>query len=68
MRERTDGKAKSLEEVRDEVKREWMRVRRQELTEAVYQKLRSKYSIVVEQPQEREPLQSGSLSGGIQNQ
>jgi hypothetical protein len=53
VRERIEGSDKSLQEVRDQAQRMWMAVRRRELTETAYQKLREKYSVVIETEQSR---------------
>ena len=45
---RQDERFPALEEIRDEVQREYMVERRQELKDATYQKLREGYEIVVE--------------------
>jgi hypothetical protein len=62
VRERTEGKLKSLEEVRDQARYEWMTARQNELIETTYRKLRQKYAIVVEpgQPQRNEPFEAGT--------
>lgn len=68
VRERTDRTPRSLDDVRDQVRREWIRARQEELTEAVYLNLRKKYSIVVETAPEGGPVQSGSPQRGAQTQ
>jgi hypothetical protein len=68
VRERTDRTPRSLDDVRDQVRREWIRARQEELTEAVYLNLRKKYSIVVETAPEGGPVQSGSPQRGAQSQ
>jgi hypothetical protein len=68
VRERTDGKLRSLDEVRDRARREWIRARQEELTKAVYLNLRKKYSIVVETAPDGGPVQSGSPQRGAQSQ
>jgi hypothetical protein len=62
VRERTEGKLKSLEEMRDQVRYEWMTARQNELMETTYRKLRQKYTIVVEpgQPQRSGPSEAGT--------
>lgn len=45
---RTDGEVAKLGEVRDAVAREWSVVRRREMNEELYRKLRQDYSITVE--------------------
>jgi hypothetical protein len=70
VRERTDGKLKSLDEVRDQARSEWIRARQEELTNTVYLNLRKKYSIVVdtEPVRAREPVQSSNPQRGAQAQ
>jgi len=70
VRERTDGKLRSLDEVRDQAQREWIRARQEELTKTVYLTLRKKYSIVVEtQPVPAGgPVQSSGPQRGAQAQ
>jgi hypothetical protein len=70
VRERTDGKPRSLDEVRDQARREWIRARQEELTKTVYLNLRKKYSIVVETQPVRPggPVQSGGPQRGAQAQ
>jgi hypothetical protein len=68
VRERTDGKLRSLDEVRDQARREWISARQKQLTETVYLNLRKKYSIVVEAAPEGGPVPSGSPQRGAQNQ
>ncbi len=70
MRERTDRKLRSLDEVRDQVRREWTRARQKELMETVYLNLRKKYSIVVETPLVRAggAVQLGNPQHGAQSQ
>ena len=67
MRERTDGKLRTLGEVRDQAQREWIRARQEELTRTVYLNLRKKYTIVVETAPEGGPVQSGSPQRGAQS-
>lgn len=68
VRERTDGKLRSLDEARDQAQREWIHARQEELTKTVYLNLRKKYSIVVETAPEGGPVQSGSPQRGAQSQ
>lgn len=49
--ERTDGRQPDLDEVRDQVRREWEHVRRLEMTEAFYREMLDRYEIVVEWPE-----------------
>jgi hypothetical protein len=39
-----------LAEIRDQVEREWLYLRKKEMQEALYKKLREQYTVVVEQP------------------
>jgi len=48
MELRTDGELAKLAEVRDAVVREWSVVKRRELNDGLYRKLRKKYSVTVE--------------------
>jgi hypothetical protein len=70
VRERTEGKLRSLDDVREQVQREWIRARQKELTEAIYLNLRKKYSIVVETAPVLGggPLQSGDPPRGALSQ
>jgi parvulin-like peptidyl-prolyl isomerase len=51
IHKRTDGRVPALDEIRQAVQREWLTARRKELNEQFYQRLRSRYTVVVEQPQ-----------------
>jgi hypothetical protein len=51
IRERVDGRVPTLAEVRPAVQREWLAARRKEVHEQFYQRLRARYTVVVEQPQ-----------------
>jgi hypothetical protein len=51
VHERTDGRLPALDEVRQAVQREWLTARRKEVNEQFYQRLRARYTVVVEQPQ-----------------
>jgi hypothetical protein len=56
--EREEGRLPPLEEVRDEVARDWLTARREELAETFYQGLRERYEVEVEWPQpEPEPVE-----------
>ena len=68
VRERTERKLRSLDDVRDQARREWIRARQEELTKTVYLNLRKKYAIVVEPAPERGPVQSGNPQRGAQAQ
>lgn len=49
--ERTEGRQPDLDEVRDQVRREWEHARRLEMTEAFYREMLDRYEIVVEWPE-----------------
>jgi PPIC-type PPIASE domain len=49
--ERTDGSLPALEDVRAEVRREWINARRLETNEKFYQILRQRYVVTIERPQ-----------------
>jgi hypothetical protein len=51
VRERVDGRVPALAEVRQAVQREWLAARRKDVNEQFYQRLRARYTVVVEQPQ-----------------
>jgi hypothetical protein len=51
IRERVDGRVLALAEVREAVQREWFAARRKAVNEQFYQRLRARYTVVVEQPQ-----------------
>jgi hypothetical protein len=51
VRERVDGRVPLLAEVRQAVQREWFAARRKAVNEQFYQRLRARYTVVVEQPQ-----------------
>jgi hypothetical protein len=51
IHERTDGRLPALAEVRQAVQREWLATRRKEVNEQFYQRLRARYTVIVEQPQ-----------------
>jgi hypothetical protein len=51
VRERVDGRVPTLAEVREAVQREWFVARRKAVNEQFYQRLRARYTVVVEQPQ-----------------
>lgn len=50
VHERTDGRMPELAEVRDAVRREWLAARRRESNEVFYQRLRDRYTVIVESP------------------
>ena len=47
---RDDGRAAALEQVRDEVRREWIHDQRQQANERFYADLRKRYEVTVERP------------------
>jgi trans-aconitate methyltransferase len=49
IRERIPGRAPVLEAIRGTVVRRWKSARREEVSEAFYQSLRQRYSIIVEE-------------------
>jgi hypothetical protein len=51
VRERVDGRMPALAEVREAVQRAWFAARRKAVQEQFYQRLRARYTVVVEQPQ-----------------
>jgi len=51
VRERVAGRVPALAEVRQAVQREWFAARRKAVNEQFYQRLRARYSVVVEQAQ-----------------
>jgi hypothetical protein len=48
--ERVDGRIPALAEVREAVQREWLAARRKAANEQFYQRLRARYTVIVEQP------------------
>ncbi len=52
---RTDGRMPELSEVRDAVKRDWFAARRREAKEALYGRLRERYTVTVETPDWADP-------------
>jgi hypothetical protein len=50
VRERVDGRVPALAEVRQAVQRAWLVARRQAVNEQFYQRLRARYTVVVEPP------------------
>jgi hypothetical protein len=70
VRERIAGNGRSLDEVRDQVRREWVSARQKQLAETVYLNLRKKYSIVLETQPVRAggPVQSSGPQRGAQGQ
>jgi hypothetical protein len=51
--ETTEGRAPTLEEIRDAVRREWANARRLEANEKFYQDLLKRYTVTIEGPQPR---------------
>jgi parvulin-like peptidyl-prolyl isomerase len=58
--ERSEGGSRPLADVRDAVEREWMEAYHKRTVEATYQKLREKYSVVIET---QGPLAQGAPAG-----
>jgi hypothetical protein len=50
VRERVDGRIPALAEVREVVQREWLAASRKAVNEQFYQRLRARYTVIVEQP------------------
>ena len=48
--ERKPARLPELADVRDQVEREWLYLRKKEMQEAMYKKLREQYTVVVEEP------------------
>jgi hypothetical protein len=59
---RAGGHLPGLDEVRDAVRREWMNAQREKANEALYQRLRARYTVTIEQP---EAVASSPASAGI---
>jgi hypothetical protein len=53
--ERIEGRLPVLEEVRDEVHREWTNAQREAANEALFQKLLGRYTVIIERPQVADP-------------
>jgi hypothetical protein len=63
VRARVDGRVPVLAEVRQAVQREWLAARRTAVHEQFYQRLRARYTVVVEQPQAaRDPIPTGAVA------
>jgi hypothetical protein len=54
VRERTEGRLPSLDDVRDAVRREWANARRLEANEKFYQSLVKRYTVTIDRPQPTE--------------
>ena len=68
VRDRTAGKPRALEEVRDEVRRAWIIEHQREQVEANYRKLREKYSVVVEPtPSQHRRTSASDVEPKVQN-
>lgn len=61
VRERTEDRVPTLEDVRDAVRRAWMNTRRQEANENFYQALLRRYTVTVERP----PAAKGARETGV---
>lgn len=63
VRQRVPGRVPPLDEVRDAVRREWAAKTRRDANEAFYQRLRSRYRVVIED-QPSAPGQPAAAAGG----
>lgn len=70
VHERVEGRDRSLQEVRDQVQRQWISTRRRELTEIAYRKLLEKYSVVIEPEPSRSAAspRPGKMAPKVQGQ
>jgi PPIC-type PPIASE domain len=55
--QRSEGRLPALDEVRDQVRREWLDARRREATDKFYQAILSKYKVKIELPEEKKLAQ-----------
>jgi hypothetical protein len=55
--QRSEGRLPALDEVRDQVRREWLDAKRSEATEKFYQALLSRYKVKIELPEEKKIAQ-----------
>jgi hypothetical protein len=55
--QRSDARLPALDEVRDQVRREWLAAKRKEATEKFYQAILSRYKVKVELPEEKKVAQ-----------
>ncbi len=50
LHERTEGRIPELSEARETVQTQWFAVKRREMNDSIYKRLREKYSVTIEQP------------------
>jgi PPIC-type PPIASE domain len=55
--QRSEGRLPALDEVRDQVRREWLDAKRAEATERFYQAILSRYKVKIEPPEEKKLAQ-----------
>jgi PPIC-type PPIASE domain len=55
--QRSEGRLPALDEVRDQVRREWLDAKRKEATEKFYQAILSRYKVKIELPEEKKVAQ-----------
>jgi PPIC-type PPIASE domain len=55
--QRSEGRLPALDEVRDQVRREWLDAKRKEATDKFYQALLSQYKVKIELPEEKKVAQ-----------
>jgi hypothetical protein len=61
--DRRDARLPQLSEVRDQVEREYLALRRQEMKDGTYQRLRAGYEVVIESPVAAEGQPVGPIAG-----
>jgi hypothetical protein len=57
LSQRTEGSLPELAEIRDQVRREWFNSKRNDATEKFYQRLLKRYTVKIEQPEEKKVAQ-----------
>jgi parvulin-like peptidyl-prolyl isomerase len=55
--QRSEGRLPALDEVRDQVRREWLDAKRKEATDKFYQAILSRYKVKIELPEEKKVAQ-----------
>jgi hypothetical protein len=55
--QRSEGRPPALDEVRDQVRREWLDAKRKEVTDKFYQAILSRYKVRIELPEEKKVAQ-----------
>jgi hypothetical protein len=55
--QRSEGRLPALDEVRDQVRREWLDAKRKEATDKFYQAILSRYKVKIEPPEEKKLVQ-----------